>query len=59
MQTPAYMIPEEFECNYAVEYGRKEPERKRRPHRPQYSRGRGQPLLVNGIHRRRHKRWSW
>jgi hypothetical protein len=59
MQSPAYMITQDYECDYSVDYGRKAPERKRRSHRPQYSRGGARPVLVNGIHRRRFKRWTW
>ncbi len=59
MQSPSYAYQQDFEMDYSVEFSRREHERTRRPRRPSYSRGGNRPVVVNGIHRRRHKRLSW
>jgi hypothetical protein len=57
MHAPSYSYQADYEIDYAVDYGRRtEPDRRRR--RPSYS-SRSRPAMVNGIHRRRHKRISW
>lgn len=59
MQSPAYAYQQDHEMDYSVDSGRRDSERSRRPRRPSYSRGGSRPVVVNGIHRRRHRRWSW
>ncbi len=59
MTAPNYAYQPDHECNYLIDYGRREPEREKRPRRPNHSRGGARPVLVNGIHRRRHKRVIW
>ena len=59
MQSPSYAYQQDHELDYSVEFGRRDAERSRRPRRPSYSRGGNRPVVVNGIHRRRHKRWTW
>jgi hypothetical protein len=59
MQSPSYAYQQDHELAYSVDCGRRETERSRRPRRPSYSRGGNRPVVVNGIHRRRHKRWTW
>ena len=57
MQAPSYSYQADYEIDYAVDYGRRA-ESDRRKRRPSYS-NRSRPVMVNGIHRRRHKRISW
>jgi hypothetical protein len=58
MQAPSYAYQADCEIDYAVDYGRRSSETDRRRRRPSYS-NRSRPVMVNGIHRRRHKRISW
>lgn len=58
MQAPSYAYQADYEIDYAVDYGRRSGETDRRRPRPSYS-NRSRPMMVNGIHRRRHKRIAW
>jgi hypothetical protein len=57
MQAPSYAYQADYEIDYAVDYARRS-ETDRRRRRPSYS-NRSRPMMVNGIHRRRHKRIAW
>ncbi len=59
MHTPNYLAQADFEFDYAVDYSRREPAASGRRRRPSYSRRGRQPVMVNGIHRRRHKKIAW
>jgi hypothetical protein len=58
MQAPSYAYQADYEIDYAVDYARRSTESDRRRRRPSYA-NRSRPVMVNGIHRRRHKRISW
>ena len=58
MSAPNYAYQSECEPDYAVDYSRRSIDADRRRRRPSYSH-RSRPVMVNGIHRRRHKRISW
>ncbi len=58
MQAPSYSYQADYEFDYAVDHGRRNADADRRRRRPSYS-NRSRPAMVNGIHRRRHKRISW
>jgi hypothetical protein len=59
MQSPSYVSQVDLELDYTVDYARRDASRFSRRRRPSYSRSGRQPVMVNGIHRRRHKRISW
>jgi hypothetical protein len=59
MNAPSYAFQQPYELDYAVDYGRRGPEREPRRRRPSYSRVGSRPAMVSGIHRRRHKRVAW
>ena len=58
MRSPSYSYQTDYELAYAVGYSRRTGETERRRRRPSYS-SRSRFGMINGIHRRRHKRISW
>jgi hypothetical protein len=58
MEGPSYKLHQEDGPDYVVDTGRGKEKRSRRQRRPEHSRG-IRPIVVNGIHRRRNKRWTW
>jgi len=58
MEGPNYRTQNDEHSNYEVDGGRRESKRTRRARRPEHSHG-NRPIVVNGIHRRRNKRWTW
>jgi hypothetical protein len=57
MEGPSYKHDDS--PNYEVDASRRDSKRSRRPNRPEHTRGANRPIIVNGIHRRRNKRWTW
>ncbi len=59
MQTPSYVSQSDVEFDYSADCSRRDANRSSGKRRLSYSRTGRQPVMVNGIHRRRHKRISW
>lgn len=50
---------EEMDACYAADFGRDREPMQSRARRPEYRRHGATPARVNGLHRRRQKRWTW
>lgn len=50
----------EYDADYQAAYGRRgESATRSQTRRPRYARAGARPAVVNGLHRRRNKRWAW
>lgn len=50
---------DEMDASYAADFGRDREPMTKRSRFPEYRRKGGSPTRVNGMHCRRHKRWTW